>query len=180
MDKTFLIAQAIGMIGVLLFVLSFQIKSSRKLFITQIMSNTMFAIQFLILGAYAGCVNLIICILRNFCMMNKEKWRFIESKWALLVMIGLFFANTVINWHAWYDIFSFAAAGSATVGVWTGNPRNIRTSNLFVASPCWIIYDICVGSLTGIANEVIAMVSIIISIIRFGWKNLGENGEEFK
>ena len=43
---------------------------------------------------------------------------------------------------------------------------------MFVNSPLWIIYDVIVGSWTGILDEVVTELSIIISIIRFGWNNL--------
>ena len=179
MTKIEIISQGFGIIGVICFVLSFQIKSSRKLFLAQVLANTMFAIQFVMLGAYAGCVNLIICIVRNLLFMNREKWKFMDSPVSLIIFLGLFTINTAINWKAWYDLFSFAAAASATVAFWSGNSRKIRTYNLFMASPCWIVYDICVRSWAGVLNEVIAMASVIISIVRFGWKALGESGEEF-
>ncbi len=180
MDRNAMIAQVIGLVGVILFMLSFQIKSNKKLFLVQVMANLMFATQFILLGAYAGCVNLIICIARNLLFMNRDKWKFIEHPATLAVFIVLFAINTAFNWKAWYDLLSFAAAASATVAFWTGNPRKIRTYNLFIASPCWIVYDICVGSWAGVLNEVIGITSISISIFRFGWKALGDNGEEFK
>lgn len=43
---------------------------------------------------------------------------------------------------------------------------------MFINSPLWIIYDILVGSWAGILDEVVSEVSIIISIARYGWKNL--------
>lgn len=43
---------------------------------------------------------------------------------------------------------------------------------MFVNSPLWIIYDVIVGSWAGILDEVVTELSIIISIIRFGWNNL--------
>ena len=43
---------------------------------------------------------------------------------------------------------------------------------MFVNSPLWIIYDIIVGSWAGIMDEVVSEISMIVSIIRFGWKEL--------
>ena len=175
-----LISQIFGVIGVLSFVLSFQIKSNKKLYLVQIFSNTMFAIQFVLLGAFSGCINLVICMLRNFLFINRKKWEFVNTPAMLAILLALFAVNTFINRSGWYDILTFTAAASATIAFWTGNPRKIRTYNLFVASPCWLIYDACVGAWAGVANEVIGMASIMISIIRFGWKALGDGGEEFK
>ncbi len=43
---------------------------------------------------------------------------------------------------------------------------------MFINSPLWIIYDILVGSWAGILDEVVSEASMIISIARYGWKNL--------
>ena len=43
---------------------------------------------------------------------------------------------------------------------------------MFINSPLWIIYDILVGSWAGILDEVVTEASMIISIIRYGWKAL--------
>ena len=48
----------------------------------------------------------------------------------------------------------------------------IRVAGIFINSPLWIIYDIIVGSWAGILDEVISEASMIISICRYGWKNL--------
>ena len=42
----------------------------------------------------------------------------------------------------------------------------------FLSFQCKIIYDILVGSWAGILDEVVGEASMIISIARYGWKNL--------
>ena len=67
----------------------------------------------------------------------------------------------------------------ATIGGYTYNARKIRMVGMLINSPLWIIYDIVVGSWAGILDEIVSEVSMIISIIRYGWKNmdLSENEE---
>lgn len=175
-----MLAQVFGIIGVILFVLSFQIKSNKKLYFTQIMANTMFAIQFILLGAYVGCVSLVICITRNLLFIKRDKWKFVNSPWMLAILIAAFAVNMAFNWKGWYDLFNLGGVVSATVAFWKGNPRVIRTYNLFIASPCWLIYDISVGAWAGVLNEAIGMGSMALSILRFGWKDLGRGGEEYE
>lgn len=66
------------------------------------------------------------------------------------------------------------AAGSiaGTVGYWSNNARKIRLANLLVTSPCLLTYDVIVGSWGGALNETVAILSIVISILRFGWAAL--------
>ena len=52
------------------------------------------------------------------------------------------------------------------------NGRKIRIAGMFINSPLWIIYDIIVGSWAGILDEIVTEASMILSIYRYGWKNL--------
>ena len=61
---------------------------------------------------------------------------------------------------------------AATIGGYTHNPRKIRMVGLTVNSPLWIIYDVAVGSWAGIFDELATSISVLISIWRYGWKNL--------
>ena len=65
-----------------------------------------------------------------------------------------------------------AANIAATIGGYTHNPRKIRVAGMFINSPLWILYDIMVGSWAGILDEIVTEASMIISIIRYGWKAL--------
>ena len=65
-----------------------------------------------------------------------------------------------------------AANIAATVGGYTHNARTIRLAGIFVNSPLWIVYDIVVGSWAGIIDEVVSEASMLLSIWRYGWKDL--------
>ena len=51
------LANAFGVLSALAFVISFQIRSNRRLFAVQALANVFYALQFLLLGAagVAGC-----------------------------------------------------------------------------------------------------------------------------
>ena len=70
-----------------------------------------------------------------------------------------------------------AANIASTIGGYTYNARKIRIAGMFVNSPLWIIYDIIVGSWAGILDEIFSEGSMIISIVRYGWKNLDKVNE---
>ena len=78
----------------------------------------------------------------------------------------------IFTWDGWPSILPVAANIASTLGGYTHNPRKIRIAGMFINSPLWIVYDIIVGSWAGILDEVISEVSMVISIIRYGWKNL--------
>ncbi|MBR3331005.1 MAG: YgjV family protein, partial [Mogibacterium sp.] len=60
-----LAVQAIGFVGVAFFIISYQIKSNKALFLCQMIGCIIFCVQFFIMGAYTGAVSLIINIIRN-------------------------------------------------------------------------------------------------------------------
>lgn len=82
-----------------------------------------------------------------------------------------------VTWGGWISILPVAANIAATVGGYTYNARKIRIAGMFINSPLWIIYNIIVGSFAGILDEVVSEASMIISVIRFGWKGLDEAQE---
>lgn len=78
----------------------------------------------------------------------------------------------LITWSGWISLLPVIANIAATIGGYTHNARKIRTVGMFVNSPLWMIYDIIVGSWAGILDELISEISMLISIVRYGWKNL--------
>ena len=77
-----------------------------------------------------------------------------------------------VPWSGWISVLPVMANIAATIGGYTHNPRKVRIAGMFINSPLWIIYDILVGSWAGILDEVVSEASMIISIARYGWKNL--------
>ena len=57
--------QAIGFLAVIMYLVSFQFKSNRALFSCQLVGNLLFALQFLLLGAASGALNLLVSRVRS-------------------------------------------------------------------------------------------------------------------
>ena len=172
------LAQAVGAIGVIAFIVSFQIKSNRALLVIQLFADLMFCIQFVLLGAYSGCLSLAVMLLRNIILMYREKAPWLRWNGWLWVLVGLTAVFTVITWDGLKSLLPLIAGVGSTIMFWRGNARGYRSANLFCACPCWLTYDAIVGSYAGMLNESITLISILVSIFRFGWKALGENSFE--
>lgn len=171
------IVQGIGFVAVAFFILSYQMKSNRLLFLFQLIGCSIFVIQFGILGAYTGALSLLINILRNVLLLKANVWIWVRSKKTMLGIIALLVAFTIWTWNGWISLLPLASVGVTTVGYWTDNAQKIRLSQL-MGSPCTLLYDVLIHSWGGVLSESITLVSIILSIIRFGWKNL--NDDSFK
>ena len=171
------IVQGIGFVAVAFFIMSYQMKSNRLLFLFQLIGCSIFAAQFVILGAYTGALSLLIIILRNVLLLKVNDWAWVKSRKTMLGMIALLTAFTIWTWDGWISLLPFASVAVTTVGYWTDNAQKIRLSQL-MGSPCTLLYDVLIRSWGGALSESITLISIIASIIRFGWKNL--NDDSFK
>ena len=160
--------------------LSFQLKSNRALFLSQSLGSVMFGLQFLLLGSLSGCFSLLLVIVRNMLLVRYEQCAWVRWKGWIAVFSAFCIAILIFTWNGPISILPYLAVQVGTIMYWTNNARMIRLSNLICASPCWLIFDIIVGSIGGILNETILIVSILVSIYRYGWKGLGENKFETK
>ena len=168
--KNYLLIQAIGLVGTFLFFVSFQCKSNKNLFRVQFVSYLCYTIHLLLLGAVTGGISYILNTLRSFCLGSKSEK--LKSKWMGGAICLLQLAAMTFTWSGWISVLPVAANIAATIAGYTYNARKIRIAGMFINSPLWIIYDIIVGSWAGILDEVVSELSMIISIVRYGWKNL--------
>ena len=169
------IVQGIGFVAVAAFILSYQIKSNRWLFLLQLIGSGLFCLQFFLLDAFSGCLSLAVNILRNALMMKYDDWKWVRQKWCPVAITGLFTVILIVTWNGPVSLLAFIASVSSTFVYWTNSPRNIRLVNLVCASPCWLIYDVIVHSWGGLVSESITLLSILVSIWRFGWKGLEDH-----
>lgn len=170
MTVRFLIIQMIGIVGTALFFLSYQFKSSKNLFRMQFLSYLFYTVHLLLLGAVTGGVSYVLNTVRSFCLGSNVK--FLKSKCMCAIICTLQVVTVILTWDGWISILPVAANIAATIGGYTKNPQKIRAAGMFINSPLWIVYNIIVGSWAGILDEIVSEASMIISVIRYGWRNL--------
>ena len=178
-DVNPIIIQGIGFVGVLFFILSYQIKSNKMLFLMQLLGTATFCCQFLLLGATSGAANLIGIIVRNALLMKYRDWAWIRSKWTEIVFLIFFTIAFIATWQGPISLLPYAAVVGTTIAYWTDNAQKIRLGNLVCGSPCWLVYDALIGSWAGVLNESITLGSILVSIWRYGWKAMGRSDSGF-
>ena len=121
---------------------------------------------------------LIINIIRNLLLVKRKECKWVERKSTMLVILALLTAMTIYTWSGIISLLPFIMVAVTTIGYWTNNAQKIRLSQ-FIGSPCVLLYDVLIQSWGGVLNETITLVSIIISVIRFGWKNMGSPDSDF-
>lgn len=176
---SYYLIQAIGFAGVAMFILSYQIRSNKALYAFQAIGSLLFCIQFGLLGQLSGSLNLILVIIRNFMLTGCRKYPVLKKKiWPCMITV-ISIVGTIMTWKGLISLLPLAAVCGSTFLYWTDNAQKIRLSNLACASPCWLIYDLLIGSWGGVLNEAITLASILVSIKRFGWKEMAASDSSF-
>ena len=170
----FLIANGFGLLSTLCFIISFQIKSKKKLFIVQSIANIFYGIQFYMLGAYGGLFNMWMQIFRNIFLIKKNEWKWLQWKGMATLLCVPSLIHLIMTWSGPMDLLPFIAYVGGTYCYWTSNATILRLSEIFCIAPAWLTYDFLNRAYGGVINELVILASVIISIVRFGWKGLDD------
>lgn len=170
MTLRYLGIQLIGFVGTGLFLFSFQFKENRKLFRIQLFSYIFYSLHLLLLGAATGGISYIVNCLRAFFLQSQ--WKFAKSKGMCAALCAAQIAVMGMTWSGWISVLPVIANIASTIGGYTKNPQKVRAAGMFVNAPLWIVYNVIVGSWAGVMDELVTEMSMVVSVIRFGWKNL--------
>jgi hypothetical protein len=169
-----IITQLIGGLGILASCAAFQCKKHKHILNLRTLSEFIFAVQYLLLGAYTGMAADLLGCLRN-QIFTRQIAAGKKTNGSIAVFSLAFALFGILTWEGWYSIFSVIGSTAGTFFLWTRDPKKLRLGSLFVVSPGWMTYNICVLSIAGIVTEALSMGSIIISFIRF--KGFAEPGD---
>ena len=172
----FLLIQGIGFFGTVLFFLSYQCRNNKSLFRVQFVSYLCYTVHLLLLGAVTGGISYILNTVRSFCLGSKND--FLKGRRICCVLCILQVTTLFFTWSGGWSLLPVIANIAATIGGYTYNARKIRIVGMLINSPLWIVYDIAVGSWAGILDEIVSEISMMISIFRYGWKNMNSSEVE--
>lgn len=157
-------AQIVGIFGIVLSLLSFQLKQRKYIMLFQMTASLMFSAQLFMVGAITGgCLDLISFIRTLIFANNSKKWA--SSPLWLVGFILVMIATGIMTWENLWSILPIMGSILSTVALWMKRERNIRLVSLLVG-PCWMVYNVVTGAYTGALSEVIAMTSIVIGLLR--------------
>lgn len=171
MNPKEIIAQAFGLIGLVIIVSSFQCKKNKNFFLLQGTGALAFVLNFLLINAYAGALFNFTNLIRGLLFSKEDK-----KPWKLVLIIALYTAcfafSTFLAWGDWFMIFiaslPYVTLVAMSVFMWLANGKYIRYFQVTLMSPAWIVHNIFNFSLGGILCESFNMISTIVSLIRYG------------
>ena len=161
-----LVAQGIGMGGLIFAIFSFQNNKRNLILFFLGMAQLFFIFHFALLGVWTAAAMNIVGSTRTFFFIFRGRKKWTDSNAIMFVFIGLFLIAGVISWQNWLSIVPIIAMIIETIGLWQKNPRIIRFI-VFIPHPMWLIYNFINRSYPGVLTEIFILVSLIAGIIRF-------------
>lgn len=173
-----IIAQALGLVGLVIIVFSLQCKGNRNFFLMQGLGGFMFFLNFMIIGAYAGALFNLTNLVRGLLFSKND-----SKLWKLIVTVSLytlcFVFSVIYIWGDWFMIFisalPYVTLVIMSVLMWLGNGKHIRYFQFWLQSPAWIVHNIFNFSLGGIICESLNMLSVVVAFVRHGKEGFENN-----
>ena len=165
-----LISQIFGTAGIIISLSIYAGKSRSNIITCKFISDVIWAINYLLLGAYTGALLNIIAMARETVFYNRDKRKWAASKIWLYVFVALVLISPTIDLFT-ADSFSimplFPAVGStfAVISFYNRNTKNMRIFGL-IAQSLWLIYGFKPFNPTGIIACILTIISIAIGFFR--------------
>lgn len=167
-------AQIIGIFAMAFNIISYQGKKQGTVIALQLVGGTLFAINFLLLGAWVGGILNVIAVVRAILFLLKDKLKTEKLPWFILFLCS-YITVYILSFTVFgveptpfnFVIESLPVIGmtALNVGFRLKNASDVRKCGL-VSSPAWLIYNIVAGSWGAILCEAFTLVSIAVGMLR--------------
>lgn len=174
-----MVAQIISIVAMAFNILSFQSKKAKGVIAFQLCGGALFAVSFLMMGAYSGGLLNAIAVIRAILFLNREKFKMEKPVWLVVfgVVCVLSYAATFTVFHKEPTAINLIVEFLPVVGMMIStlafrhtNAGIIRRYSL--GSSCsWLIYNIVSMSIGAICCEAFSIVSILVGMYRLDRKN---------
>lgn len=165
------IAQIIGFVPMVLSYFVFHFNNRKAIITTKAISDLLWTVHFLMLGALSGAFTNAVCAVRGLVFSQRGK-----KKWASSVLIPIIFciftlSVTLVSWAGLKSFLPVIGSCLAIIGFWSKDPKNIRKFS-FPGVILWFIYGVLTLSLSTIICNIISIASIIITEIKVRKQNI--------
>ena len=167
-----IIANGIGLVAITLYVLGYLQKTRKNIILVSVISKVLYVLQYILLGAISGAILDIVGALSSILAERKNKIGFIKKHTVLFVVImdSLMIAGGAVLFFVFgdkYAIFSTLGVLLHTSAFWIDDEKKIRKLS-FCGSPFWFIYNFMSKAYSCCIGDLLSMVSIVTSMIRYG------------
>lgn len=163
-------SQIIGFAAVGLYLLSYQLKKRKQIVWVTCISNALYVLQYLLLGAFSGAVMDIMSTVSSFFAAKKNDPPFSKYSrilaWSNMIIIAVVGFVSAFLQHEWIELLPIAGALFQTGGLWCDNEQTIRKFGL-CSAPFWLVYNYISRAYGPAFGSLFAIISIIVSMVRY-------------
>ncbi len=161
------VANGIGVLAVLLFVLSYQLKNRRSIILCNVLSRGLYVVQYLLLGAFSGAVLDILGMIVSLIAQKKD----VPAIQRRLPLVILLTDLTVLGvglllYESLFSLLPILGVLLHTGAFWMTRERSIRRIS-FLGSPFWLAYNLHSRAFGSAVGDIITMVSIAVAVVRY-------------
>lgn len=169
------IAFFVGLLAVILYFLGYLQKTKKNIIIINATSRLLYITQYVLLGAFEGAVLDIAGIISSFLAQKKDK-PFIKKHLTAFV-VGVNLLIVIMGLTLYKNVFSLLPIVGVllhTGAFWMDEEKRIRQVS-FLGSPFWLVYNFVSGAFGSCIGDVLSMISIGISMVRYDLKPNNKN-----
>ncbi len=164
-----LVGELIGIISIIVSFFIYLSNSRKKILVFKGITDALWALNSLFIGAFTGFVINIIMIFREYVFYHRMSKKWAQHKVWLYFFCAVCFASPmieIIKTGEFMLVPFFPAIGSITAvfGFYDTNPKRIRLLN-FVATMPWFAYAIYTNNITLSLSSVITVGSILSGVL---------------
>ncbi len=154
-----LIGQFLGFLGIFVNILIYQQKDKNKILFFKLLSDIVWMTHYLFLSAFTGAATATIGIIRETVFIFAKKHR---KQWLIVFLLASFISS-YITFQSIYSIFPAIAGAVSVISFWQKSPINNKILSIPIAI-CMFIYSYSCGSISGVCNEILTIISSVVSI----------------
>ena len=168
LDTWDIIIQGIGFLALASSLISFQFKKHGQIMFFRTASELIFAVQYILLGAWTAAIMDGISVVRNSLYTQLVKKN--RSTTPVIIIFCIFVVITGLV--AFDGIISLLPIISKLLTTVSYGMKNERWLRLITLPSCifWIIYNVFVGSAAGVMADSMTLVSLLIAMYKFDIK----------
>ena len=156
--------QLIGFVGLATSILAFQFKKHRGIVLCKMSSELIFALQYILLGAWTAAILDGVSVVRNSLYTNFVK----RGRSTTPVIIGFctfVIATGIFTFSGWITLLPITAKLLTTISYGMKNEKLLR----FITLPScimWSIYNLQIGSFEAAVGDTLTLISLLIGIYK--------------
>lgn len=168
------IAVGIGLLAVSLYILSYQMKTRKGIILINGSAAFLYITQYILLSAYEGAVMDFLGLLPTILAIKKEH-PFIQKRLKFLVIASniIIISAGIVFYKNIFSLLAIAGVLLEKGALWLTKEKNIRIVS-FLATPCWLIYNLSAGAYGSAIGNVLAASSIVFAFLRYDLKGQGD------